>query len=538
MKPFSHKMAKMGHDIKRVADEEWESMNPVSFSGKMPKGDNYFARAWSDWNDDDYLAHGVDAMRNTGVSNQYARFNSATDSRKTLDIGHLDLDNFYGSHITGRNEGRNPLAYNYDPSALNKLPTDMPKLSVNDSPINGAKIRPANLRATRAGLGLPAMITSFTTGQVAEEAEEESPPEEANTDPHAPPPKTDADRSAERMNQPRMPGGGSVRASSASGAVDAGGVGSFTREEELDTMRTSGGRTIKTGHPPLTTREEAEEEEEEDEEEEEEEEEEEGEEGEEGEAKEGGGGGGGGNETASKTSRAKGGASGRKTGYKFETRKNELEASFPGITNGRKNSPQASYATLSKEQQKFLVAYAQGKPGKPSEDMLYNYGVDQTRDVEKQHDYMLSLINSHDEKEGKKGMFGKRLDMMKIAQELPRISIGKLFSLSAEGRDLVYDSVLDKVDETKMKSLTDHDLDVLVKFYKDASKRVGREVAPPTTSASEDMGNTASEERLRGSMEKYTPSETKKEEEARVKRLQNKGYEPKPPKKKSVALDA
>jgi hypothetical protein len=249
-------------------------------------------------------------------------------------------------------------------------------------------------------------------------------------------------------------------------------------------------------------------------------------------------GGGGGNETASKTSRAKGGASGRKTGYKFETRKNELEASFPGITNGRKNSPQASYATLSKEQQKFLVAYAQGKPGTPSEDMMLNYGIDQTRDVEKQHDYMLSLINSHDEKEGKKGMFGKKLDMMKIAQELPRISIGKLFSLSAEGRDLVYDSVLDKVDETKMKSLTDHDLDVLVKFYKDATKRVGREIAPPSVDAPEEMGNTASEERLRGSMEKYTPSETKKEEEARVKRLQKKGYEPKPPKKKSVVIDA
>lgn len=534
MKSFSHKMASMGHDIKKIADDEWESMNPVSFSGKMPKGDNYFARAWNDWNDDDYLAHGADAMRNTGVSNQYARFNSATDSRKTLDIGHLDLDNFYGSHITGRNEGRNPLAYNYDPAALSKLPTDMPKLSVNDSPINGAKIRPANLRATRAGLGLPAMVASFTTGQAAEEKEEESPPEDANTDPHAPPPKTDTDKAAERMNQPRMPGGGSVKPSTASGAVDAGGSGTFTREEELDTMRTSGGRTIKTGHPLMT----AKEEEEEGEEEEEEEEDEEEEEGEEGEA-EGGGGGGGGNETASKTSRAKGGASGRKTGFKFETRQAELEASFPGITNGRKNSAQASYGTLSKEQQKFLVSYAQGKPGKPSEDMMMNYGVDQGKDVEKQHDYMLSLINSHDEKEGKKGMFGKGLDLMKIAQELPRISIGKLLSLSAEGRDLVYDSVLDKVEGARVKSLTDHDLDVLVKFYKDASKRVGREIAPPTSHASEDMGNTASEERLRGRMEQYAPpSETKKEETARVKRLQTKGYEPKPPKKKSVSIEA
>ena len=30
--------------------------------------------------------------------------------------------------------------------------------------------------------------------------------------------------------------------------------------------------------------------------------------------------------------------------------------------------------------------------GKPSEDMMMNYGVDQGREVEKQHDYMLSLI--------------------------------------------------------------------------------------------------------------------------------------------------
>jgi len=522
----------MGHDIKRIADDEWESGNPIDFRGTQAR--NPFAqRAWSDFNDDNYLALGLDAMRETGdKSGQYARYNAGTDSRKALDIAHLNLDDYYGSHITGAGLPNSGSAYSYDASALKVLPKDIGKLSTNEqgdiAPPPGG-LRPKDYKAQRRSMGLPDIIPTLTKPTQPHEVEQEDdePPELESTDPHAKPPKGEADIQAERMaSASSVPTKAEsvLHGESSTGAGDLGGTVRFVREE-LDTMRTGGGRTLDSKHPslpriragikkgtaesekaradalaspkeetktvrslPITATKK-----------------EEGEasasEGEEAET--------------DATSRAGGGGGGgHKTGHKFGTRREELEKAFPGIKNGRSNGRETTYGSLSTAQQKFMVAIAQGKPGKLSDDLMENYSIDQTDAVERQHDYMMKMIDAHDKKEGKKGLTGWATNLTEVAREIPSLSLGKLFSLSPEGRDVVYQST--KTMGTgwanpKMRALTDHDLDVLLALY--GRVKAG---APPSTRGEKAVASAVS---------KNAEGEASVSFGERMKRLKAKGYE-------------
>jgi hypothetical protein len=499
----------MGHDIKRIADDEWESGNPIDFRGTQTKN-QFVQRAWSDWNDDDYLARGADAMKDTGdKTGQYARYNSGTDSRKALDIAHLNLDDYYGSHITGSGLPNKGSAYSYDASALKVLPKDIGKLSTNEQMDTPAQTR-ANYKAQRRSLGLPDIIPTLTQPSAPHEVEQEqeAPPEGGVGDPHAKPKASEADIQAERMNE------ASARASSAGEASvggissvaggDAGGTVRFTKEEELDSMRSAGGRTINTNHPAVKrlkgsaesvsarAKEASAPPKDEDE-------------GEEQEA------------SSAEDSRAGGGGAGRaKSGHKFYTRKEELEKAFPGIKDGRKNGKETTYGTLTTGQQKFLVAIAQGKPGKPSEDLMENYSIDQGAEAERQHDYMAKMIDAHDKANGKKGLEGYRATLREVADEIPSLSLAKLFSLSSEGRDIVYQSVKapgtgTRWKDPQLRSLTDHDLDVLLALY-------GRVGASRATA-------TRGEKLVASSVGPSATEETPVSFGERMKRLKAKGYE-------------
>lgn len=513
----------MGHDIKRIADDEWESGNPIDFRGRQAK--NPFAqRAWSDFNDDSYLALGLNAMKETGdKSGQYALYNAGTDSRKALDIAHLNLDDYYGSHITGAGLPNSGSAYSYDASALKVLPRDIGKLSTNeqmDTPGQKANA----VKAHRRSMGLPEVIPTVTKPTEAPhevEEEEEAPPEGGVGEPEAKPPPSEADIQAERMAEAskEAPHAGSASVGGASSVAggDAGGTVRFTRDtglhEELDTMRTGGGRTLDTTHPsirriragivkgtaesekarakatatPPTAKEvvakmfakkEPEEEE--------------------------------GDAETEATSRAGGGGGGGfKAGHKFGTRKEELTKAFPGITSTRKNARESNYESLSTGQQKFLVAIAQGKPGKLSEDLMENYSIDQGEATERQHDYMMKMIDAHDKADGKKGLTGWATNLHEIASEIPSMSLGKLFSLSPAGRDLVYASVKAPGSVKAVRNLTDHDLDVLLTMYKSA---VGR-------------GTTRGEKGLMKGVEETATAEKPESFGERMKRLKAKGYE-------------
>jgi hypothetical protein len=512
----------MGHDIKRIADDEWESGNPIDFRGRQTKN-NYAQRAYADFNDDNYLALGLDAMKETGDnSGQYARYNVGTDSRKALDIAHLNLDDYYGSHITGAGLGNAGTAYSYDAAALKVLPRDIGKLSTNEqgdiAPPPGG-LRPKDYKSQRRSMGLPDVIPTVTqpTYKPYEvEQEDEAPPDlEEVGDPTAKPKDSDADIQAARM---AAASGAPTKTEShlkesVSGAGDAGGTVQF--QEELDTMRTSGGRTFNTKHPDvqkiramkgtkesekLRAKEQAppsakeavakmfakKTEESSGEEEE-------------------------GDEETEATSRAGGGAGGGfKAGHKFKTRQDELQKAFPGITNTRKNSKEASYNSLSKGQQKFMVSIAQGKAGKLTEDLTMNYAVDQGTATERQHDYMMKMIEAHDKADGKKGLTGWATNLTEIAREIPSLSLGQLFSLSPAGRDLVYTSVkapgaLDK----KLRPLPDHDLDVLLTMYKKSTTIKG----------------TRGEVALAAAVKPQAEAEAPESFGERMKRLKAKGYE-------------
>ena len=508
----------MGIDIKRIADDEWESGNPIDFRGRQAKN-NYAQRAWSDWNDDSYLALGLDAMRETGdKSGQYARYNAGTDNRKALDIAHLNLDDYYGSHITGAGLPNKGTAYTYDASALKVLPKDIGKLSTNEQMDTPAQTR-ANYKTQRRSMGLPDIIPTVT--QPTEAPHEVEQEQDAPEDLSAKPKDSEADVQAQRMAEASKVAHKGVVGVSASGAGDAGGTVQFEKEKDdykvsrdkrLNKLETASGRTIETlvtvkkGTPASEKARAIEmasgkkkdlEEEKEGEEEE----------------REGEGEGEGEGEEKEKKVRSK---LGFKVGFKWNTRKEELEKAFPGIQNLRKTKHgEVSYNNLSTGQKKFMVAIAQGKPGKPSDDLMMNYRADQGTDTEKQHDYMMKMIDAHDKKEGKKGLTGWAINLLEVADEIPSLSLGKLFSLSPEGRDIVYQSTRSMGESAwkpKLRSLTDHDLDVLLDLY-------GRVKL---------IGGT------RG--EKYTASMVKKNAEAegdaegdkllqRTRRLRAKGYE-------------
>jgi hypothetical protein len=481
----------MGHDIKRIADDEWESGNPIDFRGQQTKN-NFAQRAWSDFNDDSYLALGLDAMDRTGdESGEYARYNAGTDSRKALDIAHLNLDDYYGSHITGDGLPNSGDVYTYNAAALKVLPRDIGKLSTNEqgdiAPPPGG-LRPNQYRQQRRAMGLPDIIPTITQPTVEPhevEQEDEEPPElEQVGQPEAKPKPGEADIAAERMeaaaaaaaSKPLVGGGGSV---SSVAAGDAGGTVRFEREEELDTLRTDGGRTLNSRHPsikgiraglvkgtpasekarakalaaPPSVKEsavgklfakqaEAKEAEEEGE----------------------------GDEGTEATSRAGGEGGGFRAGHRFVTRKEELTKAFPGITSTRKNAKEPNYESLSTEQKKFLVSMAQGKPGKPSEDMMENYSIDQGAATERQHDYMMKMLDAHDKQAGFKGLTGWATNLTDIAREIPSLSLGKLFSLSPKGRDVIYTAVR-APGAANVRSLPDHDLDVLHSLIKTAVER-------------------------------------------------------------------
>jgi hypothetical protein len=525
----------MGHDIKRIADDEWESGNPIDFRGRQTKN-AYAQRAWSDWNDDNYLALGLDAMRETGdKSGQYALYNAGTDSRKALDIAHLNLDDYYGSHITGAGLGNKGTAYTYNADALKVLPKDIGKLSTNEqgdvAPPKGG-LRPKDYKAQRRSMGLPDLIPTITQPTVKPhevEQEDEEPPELESTDPTAKPPKGEADIQAERMEEASKKASSAGEASVGGGnsvaGGDLGGTVRFTKEVDTkkdpfftsrdkrgEKLETSSGRTIETlqtikkgtsasdkarameAMKPPEKKKDDEVSEEEDKEEEEAEEE--------GEAK------------TEATSRAGGGdGGGYKSGHKFFTRREELTKAFPGIKDGRKNGKETTYGTLSKGQQKFLVAIAQGKPGKPSDDLMMNYDADQGASVERQHDYMIKMIDAHDKKEGKKGLTGWATSLTDVAREIPSLSLGKLFSLSPEGRDIVYQSTKAPGSvwlTPKLRSLTDHDLDVLLALY-------GRVKAGAPS--------TRGEKSITSAIRKNAEGETPLSFGERMKRLKTKGYE-------------
>jgi len=615
---FTNTLTRMGHDIKRIADDEWESSNPIDFRGTQTKN-NYAQRAWSDWNDDDYLALGVNAMRETGdKSGQYALYNAGTDSRKALDIAHLNLDDYYGSHITGAGKGNAGSAYAYDASALKRLPKDIGKLSTNEQMDTPAQTK-ANYKTQRRSLGLPDVIPTITKPtEVPHEVEEEqdAPPEEGAGDPHAKPPKSEADEMAERMAEASKKASKAGEASvgvSSSGVGDAGGTVQFEKEE-LDTMRTAGGRTINTDHPAVkkgiklkavapeagappkgAMASEKKKDDEASGSEGSEAGSESDMEGEYQDYEDGAGievlyttkdiqsilklakqgktidqiakserfskaetaqiiydfmasrgkeygdeagmragmkerereAGGGeakdadyegeddGEDVA--TSRAGGGGGGGfKAGHTWKTRSAELLKAFPGIKNlHANNKKEVSYSTLSTGQKRFMVAIAQGKPGRPSDDLMMNYEAPQGDTVKKQHDYMIKLIDAHDKKEGKKGLTGWATNLTEVSREIPSLSLGKLFSLSPEGRNMVYQS-------TKamgagwfspgIKALPDHDLDVLLTLYKSV-------MASPTA--------TRGEKSLASAVEKNAEGESKYSFGERMKRLKAKGYEKK-----------
>jgi hypothetical protein len=161
-----------------------------------------------------------------------------------------------------------------------------------------------------------------------------------------------------------------------------------------------------------------------------------------------------------------------------------------------------------------MVSIAQGRPGKPTEDLIMNYNVDQGTETEKQHDYMMKMIDDHDKKEGKKGLTGWATNLSEIAREIPSISLGKLFSLSPEGRDIVYQSTKAMGAgwaNPKVRALTDHDLDVLLVLYGRVKAGV-----PPST-----RGEKAVASAVRPQAE-AEPAESFGE---RMKRLKAKGYE-------------
>jgi hypothetical protein len=630
----------MGHDIKRIADDEWESSNPIDFRGRQTKND-YAQRAWSDWNDDNYLALGLDAMRETGdKSGQYARYNSGTDSRKALDIAHLNLDDYYGSHITGGGLPNSGSAYSYNADALKVLPKDIGKLSTNEqgdiAPPPGG-LRPKDYKAQRRSMGLPDIIPTITQPTVEPhevEQEDEEPPElDQVGDPHAKPKDSEADVQAKRLEKASKVAHKGVVGVSASAVGDAGGTVQFekegetkkdpfftSREKRLEKLETKSGRTVETlstvkpieksdsasvkkgtsASDKLRATEMSEKKKDDEvdsesdgetpntigevllkiaklndyEYNEPDEPEENGlpefvndfqsdyvdaivdyltskgqtptqiannmtredpgysmydeyiaehadikkaiawfkergdEPPEELQARIDG------KEPTAKseaTSRAGGDKGGFKAGHKFETRKAELEKAFPGITNGRKNAKDVSYGTLSTGQKKFLVAIAQGKPGKPSEDLLENYSIDQGAATERQHDYMMKMIDAHDKTMGKKGLTGWDVKLSDIAREIPSLNLGKLFSLSPEGRDIVYQSTRSMGEaafKPKLRSLTDHDLDVLLVLY----KRVKL------------SGGTRGEKYTASMVAKNAESETDTTAQ-RVKRLGKKGYE-------------
>jgi hypothetical protein len=530
----------MGHDIKRIADDEWESGNPIDFRGTQTKN-GFVQRAWSDWNDEDYLALGVNAMKETGdKSGQFARYNAGTDSRKALDIAHLNLDDYYGSHITGAGLPNKGTAYTYDASALKVLPKDIGKLSTNEqgdiAPPPGG-LRPKDYKAHRRSLGLPDIIPTITKPTPAPrevEQEDEEPPELESTDPHAKPPKGEADVMAERMEQASKEaskaGEASVGGISSVAGGDAGGTVRFTKEGETkkdpffqhradrsERLETASGRTVETLQTmpkkgtsqsekarasddaktvrslPITISKEAKEAGEASGSEGEEE----GEAGTEATSRAGGGGGG-----------------GFKSGHNFGTRKAELEKAFPGIKNGRSNGKEATYGILSTGQKKFMVAIAQGKPGKPSEDLMENYSIDQGEATERQHDYMMKMIDAHDRGAGKKGLTGWATNLTDVAREIPSLTLGKLFSLSPEGRDMVYQSTKSMATgwfNPKLRSLTDHDLDVLLSLY-------GRVRASPGTAV-------RGEKLLASGVSKSATEETPGTLGERERRLKAKGYE-------------
>lgn len=522
---FTKTLTRMGHDIKRIADDEWESGNPIDFRGRQTKN-AYAQRAWSDFNDDSYLALGLNAMKETGdKSGQYALYNAGTDSRKALDIAHLNLDDYYGSHITGAGLPNKGTAYTYDASALKVLPRDIGKLSTNEQ-MDSKEHKASALRASRKAMGLPDVIPTVTQPTEAPhevEQEEEAPPEEGAGAPEARAPPSEADIQAERMAKASRlaptAGEASVGGASSVAGGDAGGTVRFSRDEELDTMRTAGGRTLDSTHPSIKNiragivkgsaqsdkarakelvpsppsakeivakmfgKKEASEGEEE------------------------------GDAETEATSRAGGGGGGGyKTGHKFHTRKDELEKAFPGIQDGRKNGKETTYGSLSTGQQKFLVAIAQGKPGKLSEDLMENYSIDQGTATEKQHDYMMKMIEAHDKADGKKGQTGWATNLTEIAREIPSMSLGKLFSLSPGGRDLVYASVkAPGAVGDKLRALPDHDLDVLLSMYK--------RVATTGSKA------TRSEVALATAVKSQGEAEKPESFGERMKRLKAKGYE-------------
>jgi hypothetical protein len=517
----------MGHDIKRIADDEWESGNPIDFRGTQAKN-AYAQRAYADFNDEDYLALGVNAMKETGdKSGQFALYNAGTDSRKALDIAHLNLDDYYGSHITGAGLPNKGSAYSYDASALKVLPKDIGKLSTNEQMDTPAQTK-ANYKTQRRSMGLPEIIPTLTQPSAPHEVEQEqeAPPEGGVGDPHAKPKADEADIQAGRMEQASQPsnpaslrsGISGLRGISSVAGGDAGGTVRFTKEgetkkdpfftsraERLERLETASGRTVET----LTT------------------------------VKKG--------TTASDIARAKasvaspkevvedeisedsaeeeasvadsragggGGADKAKRGHRFDTRKAELEKAFPGIKNLRSNAKEPSYGMLSTGQKKFMVAIAQGVAGTPSEDLMENYRIDQGEKTERQHDYMMKMIDAHDKRAGKKGLVGWATNLEEVGEEIPSLSLGKLFSLSPEGRDIVYQST--KASGTnwfnpKIRLLTDHDLDVLLGLYT-------RVRASPATA-------TRGEKAVASGVSVNASSETLGTLRERRARLKEKGYE-------------
>jgi hypothetical protein len=184
------------------------------------------------------------------------------------------------------------------------------------------------------------------------------------------------------------------------------------------------------------------------------------------------------------SSEARGG-SGYKTSFIWSSAKEMLVKAFPGITQGRKGSfaeGKMGYGALDKEQKRFMASIAQGRPGKPSDDMMENYKINQGDVKEKQHDYMMKLIDAHDKKAGKKGLVGWDTNLTQVAEQIPSLTLAKHFSLSPEGRDIIYQSATGigvGWVSPKLKNLTDHDLDVLLTIYGRTKATIASGGKPP-----------------------------------------------------------